>query len=201
MSAERKNKPEAEPVIFWFRSDLRLADNAGLTAAVQSGRDVIPVYILDDHSPQQWKRGGASRWWLHQSLLALDADLQKYGFHPLVCLHGTAGDMLDAVISETGASGVYWNRCYEPWAMARDKEIKQNLKSRGLDVQSFGGYLLFEPWDIKNKTGGDYKVFTPFSRACLERAGTLRPPLDVCNPHANTKAAFLRGKITCRNWH
>lgn len=182
MSAERKHKPEAEPVIFWFRSDLRLADNAGLTAAVQSGRDVIPVYILDDHSPQQWKRGGASRWWLHQSLLALDADLQKSGFHPLVCLHGAAGDVLDAVISETGASGVYWNRCYEPWAMARDKEIKQNLKSRGLDAQSFGGYLLFEPWDIKNKTGGDYKVFTPFSRACLDRAGTLRPPLDVCKP-------------------
>lgn len=170
------------PVIFWFRSDLRLSDNPALSAAAQSGAPVIPVYILDDQSPAQWKRGGASRWWLHQSLLSLDARLQKEGFHPLVCLSGAAGTELDKIIAETGARGVYWNRCYEPWAMTRDAAIKENLKSRGIEAQSFSAYLMFEPWSITNKTGGSYKVFTPFSKACLEQSGAIRPALAAAKP-------------------
>ncbi|WP_040848613.1 deoxyribodipyrimidine photo-lyase, partial [Nitrospirillum viridazoti] len=59
------------PVIVWFRQDLRLADNPALGHAAQSGRSVVPVYILDDHTPGPWAPGGASRWWLHHSLAAL----------------------------------------------------------------------------------------------------------------------------------
>lgn len=179
MSASAAQK---SPVIFWFRSDLRLSDNPALSAAASSGHPVVPVYILDDQSPQHWKRGGASRWWLHQSLLSLDARLQKAGFHPLVYLSGSAGRELDKMIAEMGARGVYWNRCYEPWAMDRDKTIKESLKTRGIDAQSFSAYLMFEPWSIVNKTGGSYKVFTPFSKACLEQSGTIRPALASAKP-------------------
>ena len=35
------------PVILWFRRNLRLADNAALQAAVESGRPVIPLYIRE----------------------------------------------------------------------------------------------------------------------------------------------------------
>ncbi|MFN7113307.1 MAG: cryptochrome/photolyase family protein [Alphaproteobacteria bacterium] len=184
----------AAPVIVWLRSDLRLADNPALFSAAQSGHPVLPVFILDDESPQHWKRGGASRWWLHQSLLALDAALQKSGFHPLVCMAGAAGTALDKLIAETSARGVYWNRCYEPWAMTRDKAIKENLKSRSIDAQSFSSFLMFEPWEIVNKTGGDYKVFTPFSKACLERGG-IRPPVDVAKPAVRHSGDLLAAGV------
>ena len=167
------------PVICWFRSDLRLRDNAALTAACETGRPVIPVFILDDLSPAIWKRGAASRWWLHHSLAALDAALQKSGFHPMLFAKGDARTKLPEIVQKIGASDVYWNRCYEPWAMQRGKEIKTALKGSGVDVQSFAGYLLFEPWEIKNKSGQSYRVYTPFSKTCFEKAETLKPVLQI----------------------
>lgn len=167
------------PVICWFRSDLRLHDNAALTAAIETEQPVLPVFILDDVNPGIWKRGGASRWWLHHSLFAFDAALKKTGLHPLAYAKGDARKILPQIIEKTGATGVYWNRCYEPWAMRRDKEIKSGLKESGIDAQSFAGYLLFEPWEIKNKTDQSYRVYTPFSKVCFEKADALKPALDV----------------------
>jgi deoxyribodipyrimidine photo-lyase len=39
-----------QPVIVWFRQDLRLADNPALAAAVETGAPVLPIYILDDEN-------------------------------------------------------------------------------------------------------------------------------------------------------
>lgn len=160
-------------VVMWFRQDLRLRDNPALAAAVASGKTVIPVFILDDVSAGKWQRGGASRWWLHHSLSALDADLQQHGFGPLVLLSGNAESELPAFVKKHKASDVYWSRRYEPWAIARDTRIKTDLQA---EVHSFASYLLFEPWVIKNKTGGQYKVFTPFSRAVMDLQSEILPP-------------------------
>lgn len=191
MCAKKTSSYGAAPIIVWLRSDLRLADNPALSAAAQSGAPVIPVYILDDTAGGKWMRGGASRWWLHQSLGKLDASLQKKKFHPLVYMKGAAGEELDKLIAQTGAEAVYWNRCYEPWSIARDKAIKESLKSRGIDAQSFSAYLMFEPWSIQNKTGGSYKVFTPFSKACLDLSGTIRPAIDAAKPDMTHTGAPL----------
>lgn len=179
------------PVIFWFRNDLRLADNPALTAACDTGRTVIPVYILDDKNAGIWKMGGATRWWLHQSLEKLSAALEDAGFHPLVILQGDAEKTLQSAISESGAEAVYWNRRYEPWAMERDRKIKEALKADDIEAVSFNGFLLFEPWEIKNKTGDSYKVFTPYSKACAERGG-IRPPLSK-KPKAAGAGKILKG--------
>jgi len=97
--------------IVWFRQDLRLADNPALTAAANAG-EVLPVYILDDINSGQWAMGGASRWWLHHSLQALNTALGGQ----LLVLCGDALKLLPALAAETGASRVLWNRCYEPMA-------------------------------------------------------------------------------------
>lgn len=161
-------------VAIWFRQDLRLQDNAALSAAINSGEPVVPVYILDDVNSAPWVMGGATRWWLHLSLQKLDAALQKRGFAPLVYLNGDAAKLLPAFMEKHDISAVYWNRRYEPWAMERDKRIKEKL---GKAAHSFAGFLLFEPWTIMNKTGGPYKVFTPYSKAVLDvaDAGILPP--------------------------
>ena len=39
-----------KPVILWFRRDLRLQDNPALNHAAETGRPVVPVFILDDHA-------------------------------------------------------------------------------------------------------------------------------------------------------
>lgn len=152
------------PVIVWFRQDLRLSDNPALHQAAESGKPVIPVFILDDETPGKWAWGGASRWWLHHSLEKLAADLEACGVH-LVLRKGASDTVIADLVEETGASAVFWNRCYEPFARKRDEAIKSALKDRGVDAASFNGTLLAEPWTVQTKTGDPYKVFTPFWRA------------------------------------
>ncbi len=76
--------------------------------------------------------------------------------------------MLSDLIEESDAGAVYWNRCYEPWAVARDTAIKEQLKSADVAAESFNGSLLLEPWQIETQQGDPYKVSTPFWKQLRE---------------------------------
>lgn len=156
-----------EKVILWFRQDLRLDDNPAWVRALESGKAVIPVYI---HAPQEagrWRAGGASRWWLHHALMDLGAQLAAKGLK-LILRRGESEDEIAALLAETGANSVYWNRSYEPYRMRIDGRIKSRLKDQGIDVWSGNASLLREPWEVSTQTGNAYKVFTPYSRACAK---------------------------------
>jgi len=150
--------------ILWFRQDLRLADNPALQAALQTARPILPIFILDDAEIRPI--GGAARWWLHESLTALDADLQARGSR-LLCFRGKAGDILQKLCNQYDVDAVFWNRSYVPQVQKRDAEIKETLTNQRMTAQSFASYLLFEPWQIKNGVGKPYRVFTAFSKACM----------------------------------
>ncbi|MBI1233168.1 MAG: deoxyribodipyrimidine photo-lyase [Alphaproteobacteria bacterium] len=172
---------QSGPAIVWFRQDLRLSDNPALHQAAESGAPVIPVFVLDDDTPGKWARGGASRWWLHHSLEKLAADLETRGVH-LVLRSGPSDKVIADLVEETGASAVFWNRCYEPFARKRDETIKSALKDKGVDAASFNGSLLAEPWTVQTKTGDPYKVFTPFWRAereVIDPADPLPAPKSI----------------------
>lgn len=160
--------------LVWFRHDLRLADNPALAAALRRGGPVIPVFLWAPDEEGEWPPGGASRWWLHQSLTALAGDLEVLGSR-LVIRRGPSLLALRALVKETGAGAVFWNRRYEPAVIARDQQIKEALRVDGLEVESFNGALLFEPWTICNKSGRPFQVFTPFWRHCLGLAEPADP--------------------------
>lgn len=161
-----------KPIILWFRQDLRLADNPALLAAVKTGQPILPVYILDDENAGDWKMGGASRFWLHHALESLNKTLGGN----LLVKKGNANNILNELIKVTDSNAVYWNRCYEPWRIERDRQIKDNFKKRGLSVESFQASLLWEPWEIKKGDGTPYKVFTPFYRnGCLKHSEPREP--------------------------
>jgi deoxyribodipyrimidine photo-lyase len=149
--------------IVWFRRDLRLRDNPALAAAIKRGGAVVPIYIFDDVAEGKWRDGAASRWWLHHSLVSLDADLRARGSR-LVVLRGDSAKILSALLKQQGADAVYWNRRYEPAAVSRDRALKAELVNAGYEVNDFNASLLFEPHTIKNKSGGPFQVFTPFWR-------------------------------------
>lgn len=152
--------------LLWFRQDLRLQDNPALRAALARGGPVVPVYILDDAAEGSWVAGGASRWWLHRSLAALDAALRDRGSR-LLLARGETGAVLRTLLTRTGAGAVYWNRRYEPAAIARDTRLKAGLADAGFEARSFNAALLHEPQAVRNKQGGPFQVFTPFWRHCL----------------------------------
>ncbi len=156
----------ASPVILWFRQDLRLQDNPALHAAVARGGPIIPIYIHDPAGEGDWPPGGATRWWLHHSLAALDESLRARSSR-MVVARGDSGEVLSELITATGAGAVYWNRRYEPAIIARDKTIKADLVAAGVEAKSFNSALLFEPHTIANKQGKPFQVFTPYWRHCL----------------------------------
>ena len=156
-----------------------------MVSAVARGGSVIPVFIWSPEEEGLWADGAASRWWLHFSLTELGKRLKTLGSR-LIVRQGQSLSVLRDLVAETGASAVFWSRRYEPDAIRRDTAVKAGLKQDGVLAESFNGSLLYEPWEIKSKTGGPYKVFTPFSKACLSHA---EPELPLATPSHVTAPA------------
>lgn len=160
--------PAHNVTIVWLRQDLRIDDNPAIAAAIERGGPVIPVYIWAPEEEGAWPPGAASRWWLHQSLRALDDSLHKRG-SVLVLRRGPAVRALRDLLREAGGSAVFWNRRYEPAALAHEKEVKKALSGDGFKVRGFNGSLLLEPQDVLTRQGTPYKVFTRFHEAVSAR--------------------------------
>ena len=165
------------PVIVWFRKDLRTDDNAALSAAAETGRPVIALYIREPAELGTGPLGAAQAWWLHHALASLATTLEELG-SPLVLRSGDAHAVLDHVIEETGADTVHWNRRHDPAGIAVDTPIKAALKARGLAVRSFAGQLLHDPMRLMTGEKKPYRVYTPFWKA-LEREGEPHEPVDA----------------------
>ena len=177
--------------LVWFRRDLRLADNPALQAALDAGYAPIPVYIQAPEEDAPWQPGAASRAWLNRSLSALSISLEAIGSR-LVMRAGPSLAALETLLDETGAEAVFSNRLYEPKAIARDKQVKDALKSRGVIAESFNAALLVEPWTLANGNGDPYRVFTPFWKNAVQRIDAVAPsPAPACLPPVPEKLSSL----------
>jgi deoxyribodipyrimidine photo-lyase len=171
---------DGQPVIMWFRRDLRLADNSALSAAAKSRKPVLALYVFDDVSPGAHAMGAAQRWWLHCSLTALAAELAVFGI-TLILRKGIASDVLGQIAGECGASALFFTRDYDPWARNLEADLPAKVH---IPIHAHDGQLLFAPDGIRSGSGKPYKIFTPFSQRCrsapeppvgIERPGDLIP--------------------------
>lgn len=186
-------KPVGPPTtLVWFRLDLRLNDNPALHAASRRDGPVLPVFIWAPEEEGDWPPGAASRWWLHQSLQALAAELHARGSR-LVLRRGPALETLRELARQSGARAVFWNRRYEPAIVARDQGLMEHLRADGFEVESFNAALLHEPWTVQTRSGGPYQVFTPFWRAHLALPDPPAPlPVPPSLPPASPWPASSR---------
>jgi len=170
--------------IVWFRRDLRLSDNPALSAALARSAAVVPVYIVDAEAEGGDPPGESQRLWLHRSLVELDRVLRAAGSR-LVLRQGPSLQALRDLAGQTGATGVFWNRIFEPAAGKRDANVARGLAEGGWKAESFNGSLLFEPGDVHTSGGGPYRVFTPFWNRCRslpEPSPPLPAPKTVPGP-------------------
>lgn len=177
--------PVSAPILLWLRRDLRLSDNPALAAAAATGNPLIPVFVDEEevryprrNGVCRRKIGGASSWWRGRSLIALAAAFERCG-SKLVLRHGSALDQLLALVEETGARQIHFNRRFEPHDLAQDAAIVNELGSRGIEVLEHEGNHLHEPWALKTLTGDPFRVFTPFWRRLVK---SYRPPAKYAAP-------------------
>lgn len=181
-------------ILLWFRNDLRLEDNPAFWEACQKGIPIIPLFIDSSEEHGDWALGAASRSWLHHSLQSLQASLEKFGLK-LILRQGKSSKILDEILEESGAQEVYWNRRYEPALIQNDKNLKEQLGKKSIAVKSFKANLLFEPWEIENKQGKAFQVYTAFWNHCckqLESIGSAHPlPKQCASPSQWPKSLKL----------
>ncbi len=187
------------PILIWLRRDLRLADHPLLSEAVQTGAPLIPVFVHDEVVEGQ---GAAPRFRLGLSVESLGRDLEAIG-SKLVLRRGRALDVLRALAAETGARAVWWSRAYDPEARARDGEVMEGLDAEGFETRDFTGHLLFEPESVETKTGGYYKVYTPYMKSVRSRdpGEPLPAPTRLPAPDNWPESESLEGWDMGRDMH
>lgn len=174
------------PVIVWFREDLRLSDHPALTAAASTGRPLVALYVLDDKAGAR-PLGGASRWWLAQSLRSLDADLRKVGAS-LILRRGESQSVIVDLTKSIGASHVYWNRIDTKEGRALGERLAKALAAIGVATSESEGDLLVRPARIRGSSGNGLRVFTPFWKR-VQNLGD--PPSPLPAPKQLTKGPSL----------
>ena len=169
--------------LVWFRRDLRTADHPALAWASGEGREAVPVYVHAPDEEAPWAPGGASRWWLHQSLAALADELQALGLG-LTHLAGDSAAELARAARACGASSVAWNRALEPHLAARDETVAASLRDAGLEVAMFESGLLQAPDRLLKDDGTPYRVYTPFAKRLRQRLDEAPAPITPPAPAA-----------------
>ncbi len=171
------------PQIIWFRNDLRLADHAAVRAAAAAG-PVIALFVLDDDTPEDHRIGAAQRWWLHHSLAALTAELERRG-GALLLRRGRAGVVVPQVAAEAGAEAVHVLRRTEPWCITQVEAV-----AAATHLVLHDGSYLAPPETVRAGGGGRYRIFTPFWRK-LQLDMPPAPPITA--PARMTFAPPLAG--------
>jgi deoxyribodipyrimidine photo-lyase len=163
--------------IFWFRRDLRLEDNTGLSYAYTQETNVLPLFIFDtDILDKLEDRNDARVSFIHKEVLLLNEKLQKFGSSILV-RYGKPIAIFEELFRMYDIQNIYTNRDYEPYAKKRDAEVKALAKENGAQFLDFKDHVIFEKDEIANGSGEFYKVFTPYSKVWLEkfRQTSFRP--------------------------
>ena len=159
-------------VFFWFRRDLRLNDNTGLSLALTSGRPVVPLFIFDTNiiHPLKDKRDRRVSF-IFSRLRELDNSLRPFG-GGLCVKHGAPVDVWRELFSEFGPGDIYTNRDYEPYAIRRDREVGDFCLGHGVSMVMTKDQVVFDTNEILKADGTPYTVFTPYKKKWLD---SLKP--------------------------
>ena len=153
--------------IFWFRRDLRLHDNIALFNALKSGEKVLPIFIFDTSILDKLSKNDARVSFIIKELRSMNEHLKSFDAS-IDILHGKPIEVFESLIKKYQITSVFINNDYEPYAIRRDQEILELLKSENISFNSFKDQVIFEKNEITKKDGNPYVVYTPYSKKWIE---------------------------------
>jgi len=190
---------EFDTGLVWFRRDLRVHDNAALSAALECCTRVYCVFVFDRAILDVLPRTDRRVEFIRESLVELDVRLRELASTPLTGLivqHGFATDVIPALASALDVQAVFAAHDYEPQANIRDATVHAALAARQIALQTVKDHVIFERREVLTQTGKPYGVFTPYMRAWLARLGDVPPAQHPCKPGthalAERPAAFAK---------
>jgi deoxyribodipyrimidine photo-lyase len=153
--------------IFWFRRDLRLHDNVALFNALKSVEKVLPIFIFDTSILEKLPKNDARVSFIIKELRSMNEHLKSFDAS-IDILHGKPIEVFESLIKKYQIASVFTNQDYEPYAIRRDQEILELLKSENISFNSFKDQVIFEKNEITKKDGNPYVVYTPYSKKWIE---------------------------------
>jgi deoxyribodipyrimidine photo-lyase len=151
-------------IIFWFRRDLRLDDNAGLYHALKRGEPVLPLFIFDRNILDQLEDKSDRRVeFIHAALVEMQGKLRDLGSSLEVC-EGRPVEVFRQLLAEYDVTGVVTNTDYEPYATERDQAVTALLATKGVWFVAYKDQVIFEKGEVLKDDGTPYTIFTPYSR-------------------------------------
>jgi deoxyribodipyrimidine photo-lyase len=183
--------------ILWFRNDLRLADNAALTAACAAHEEVLPVLIIDPRqhgaSPLGFDRSGPfRRRFLKESIADLDAQLRAKGSALHVRVGEPAAEL--AHLSEVWGTRVVHAQHLHAW----EEQEQERAASVVIDLHLHAPNTLLLPGDLPFTLDKLPHVFTAFRHKVETRSPVrdlLAEPELVRSPAAWKGRALEAGAL------
>ena len=187
--------------LIWFRRDLRLKDHQALSQACQEGLPVVAVYF---ETPEQWhshQMAPIQADLIYRRLKVMQTKLATLNI-PLIVRSLDDFDGIPHSLTQLCRSlevrQVFCTRDYEVDELQRDSCVADALLKENIDFHVIDDKCVLAPGTLKTKTGGVYRVFTPFKRAWYAEV-QKRSISPLASPQAvsvNTKTQELLSKIT-----
>jgi deoxyribodipyrimidine photo-lyase len=197
MTNLQKNSESRIPVgLVWLRRDLRVHDNAALSAALKQCEKVFIAFVFDsdilDLLPSKRDRRVEFIW---QSVIEIQTQLNQYDSQ-LLCIHDSSLRAVAALAQKTKANAVFTNHDYEPQAIERDSQVQRQLEKQSCKFLSFKDQVIFEKSEVLTANQTPFSVFTPYKNAWLKRhteADHLPKDCDLKKAHAAQQLGVLSG--------
>ena len=163
--------------LVWFKNDLRIADNASLSHAINENDSIIAVYCFD---PRQF---GLNKYGFKttekfrakfniESVTELKENLKKININLLV-YNDLPENVIPNIVTDNDIKTIYFQ---EEWTKDEVKVV-ENLRSKidiSVDFKTVYDQFLFHPKDIPFEIENLPNVFTQFRNKC-EKTIKVRP--------------------------
>lgn len=155
--------------VFWFRRDLRMDDNTGLSHALNSGLRVLPLFIFDTNITEDLPVDDHRISFIYETLASMNRELEEAG-SSLCVKKGDPLRIWEELTMEYELESVFLNKDYEPYAIERDEKIVSFLKKSGIGFRRYKDQVIFEEAEILKSDNNPYTIFTPYKNRWLQKA-------------------------------
>lgn len=155
-------------VLVWYRNDLRIHEQAALSAALADGRPVRALYLVCHGQWDLHEVAPLRRWYVLESLRELGESLGRLGVPlDIVDAHDfrSVPSVLGKYLTRHKVGKVFVGREYPRNELDRDRACAAEAAAKGVEMQGFDHGVLVPPRLLSTGQGTPYTVFTPYRRA------------------------------------